>query len=80
MLLCTNDLPKLDGHEDAIVRRLIALNFPMKYTSKPDKSNPLHRKADQTLKSRLKDPTSSLTRALQGWAVEGAKAWYALRD
>ena len=79
ILLC-NKKPRLNILDAAMMRRIVVVPFPNKYTSRDakqdpyDASNPTHRLRDDHLLERLcsKDGQEQLLT----WLVHGAKEWY----
>ena len=79
ILLC-NKKPRLNILDSAMMRRIVVVPFPNKYTSRDakqdayDESNPTHRLRDDSLLEKLSSKDGQ--EQLLTWLVHGAKAWY----
>lgn len=73
-ILCTNHMPRLDVVDPAIVNRVIAIHFPVTFTTLEPGEQPseFRREADITLKDRLRANLPGVLKFL----VDGAVAYY----
>src|SRR5690606_6246602 len=66
--------PRLGETDDGTWRRLVRVDFPLKFVDAPQHAN--ERQGDPELRTRLKDGDSGQHEAILAWLVAGAVAWY----
>jgi phage/plasmid-associated DNA primase len=72
-IVCTNEIPKFDGSDQALIDRMVCVPFDARFCQNPTKENEF--KMDPSLKERVKD--GYLAEEFLAWAVRGAIRGYA---
>ena len=76
-VLATNELPKVDVDDEAMMRRIVVIPFEMRFKTgdEHDPANPTHRQADPEMAAFLRSDTPS--EQLLVWLVQGCMDHYA---
>lgn len=77
MFVSTNYLPKVTETDHGTWRRLVLVEFPLKFVTPQNATGAAHeRPGDETLRDRMKDGVRQ-REAVLAWLVAGARRWYA---
>lgn len=77
LFVTTNHAPQIRAVDHGTWRRLALVDFPYRYVSPEDASQPGDRVADRGMRVRLEHSPSGQHEAILAWLVDGARRWYA---
>jgi len=75
LVITTNHEIQIPSGDDGTWRRLVKINFPFRYVSKPQLPNDRH--VEQGLRERIIEGSEGQHEAALAWLVKGAMDWFA---